>query len=399
MERAELRPPKNSYAIPESPLTRSRKMTPETDPIMSEEDLAFCVKRFRTDSRVLVMLAVSHAKVNTPAQIKNYYEDLEPSSAGTFTRSGIAKILNELTDHGALERIEKIEGSNFSVPDYTDTFVSQAGHLAELSVKYPVRLSQLFGRAESPDNYSSALHSEGLHTQDRIRVLRKLNEMRRTAGDKHRPISGIQHKIAGELFLHPLSVGAHLKSLSDAGVISYHSTNGKNGSYQEYALAKDIPDYKGQEIAVKNTVSDWVREYVQVEFYKNLSTDDAFSYVLQHMNDSEGMDDLQMDRLKKDVTQAMYNLRRRGVIQPVSAFGNEGLSYVEFNLGRGNAALLRDSVLTLFTMQREEAHIEQEGIAKGRKILTDREAVRKLLEKVRADSKKIQPYSEEKTNT
>lgn len=388
MERAELRAPRSQYAVPESPLTRSRKMSPEIDPIMSEANLAFCVQQFRTDARVLVMLAVAHAGKHTPAQIKNYYQDLDPSSEETFTRSGILKILNEFADNSVLEKVVKDEASLFFVPNHTDTFVSQAGHLAEFSSKHSVRLSQLVGKAEAPGNYSSDLHSEGLYTQDRIRVLRKLHELRRSAADRSQPILGIQQKIAGELSLHTQSVRAHLMSLSEANVISYSSASGRNGSYQEYALVKDIPEYKGQELAVKEKVADWIQEYVQVEFYKNLSTDDAFLYVLEHMDGSEDMDVSQLNTLKKDVTQAMYNLRRRGVIQPVSGFGKDGLSSVEFDSSSGQAALLRDTVLTLFAMQREEARIEQEGIQKGKKFLTNREAVNKLLNKVKADRKR-----------
>lgn len=385
MERAELRLPRNPYSVPESSMTISRKMTPETDPIMSEEDLAFSVQRFRTDSRVLVMLAVSHADLQTPAEIKNFYKGFHPEGKEVFSRQAVAKILNEFSTHGILEEIPGKMGRVYVRPSYCDTYIAQAGHLAEFSSQHPVQLGQLFGKAETAGRQTSPLHSPGGYTHDRIRILRKLNEMRRSEGQARIPLAGVQSKIAEELSLQINSVRSHLDALDRAGMLTRGSKPAK-GSYQKYVLAKNIPDYKGEEVYPKHSINDWIEEYTQVEFYRTFSTDDAFLYVVQHMEGSEDMSIEELRLLKAKVTQAVYLKRRKGDIRPVTPFGAHSQSYVEFGRQTGQAAALRDCILTLSTMQREETRVEKEGIRKGEKILQDRQLVQKLLQKVEKDS-------------
>ncbi len=373
MEKPEFRHQQIFDIAPESSVAFSEELIPERR-VSSEQNLATSLRPFRSDSRVLIYLALAHTGRETPAEVAEYFTELHTNKEVILNRKTVRKILCEFVTHGLLESQDSV----FTVPNASVTPVSNAGLLADVSKKHPTPLRNYFGQAESTGDDSGQFGDT--YTHDRIKVLRFLYSSNRR-NNPIQPTLLALREMSVTIGISENSAKRHVISLSKGGAFSYASSSSHEGSVQAYKRVTSIPVYKAEEIPSKQTVKDWVKEYSIFNYYRNLTTDDAFSYIYEFNEQVKAMNPSELQNTYEDVKTAIYSLKTRGEITPI----HTKAPHFKFEPGSGQLQMMRDIIITLFDMQREEDIVKKRGIESGRAVIHDPFAVNYLLEKVKRE--------------
>ncbi len=362
---------------------------------MSEEHLAFTLRALRTDLHIATGLAVTVGGAKTSRDVIEYLAAHDLTDTPPFIRDSINPVLTELVKGGIIERERRGKIVVYSRPWNNDLPVAQLGYLYDLAKKYDTPITSWLGDAVTqryPQNREMYEGEDISYTRDRIRILRMIQRARVY---QHSPVELqiTQSAVAEELGKSLGVAKDHLTELQKKGILRYDSINTENSNvalYERNADRELSPVIRnGHEFTIKEQIinllarTDWP-----------ISPQDVVRYIADNDPTRNNMNDHQRKMLEIYAGEILRSMAHDESVMRLGWFSRDVKSHVSLRFSaqedelsvsqdEDQVALMRDIVIALFNIQREDALGEKEGLKLAARFVGDKEGITKLLTKHR----------------
>jgi len=364
--------------VPVARITYTREMSPETDDIMPLESLSPRIRAINSDPKIVVGLLSHYGGLKSAPEIASYMNRFLGDSEPVIERHTVTQYLRNFEEIGSLESEKNGNDLAFTRSFCFGTTASQLGYMAELSRKYKdLDISKVFGEA------GANIPNEEVDADfiaKRVKTLRAISKIKAKFGTSAKlPIS--TGDISSAIGSDAPTTTRHLRSLSEAGMFTYDPIITRNGSYQMYEYNEDAKPalIRGKEGREKFLFR--LRDAIE-SYGGRFKTDDE--WLLRALNpEFDSLSDEERAREIGKIRAGVTQLRNTGVVKgrlPVL----DQKATLGFALGTPQVHMLRDTVLTLLDLQREDFRTERIGKEIGQQIVNDPEAMALLIRKARA---------------
>jgi hypothetical protein len=213
------------------------------------------------------------------------------------------------------------------------------------------------------------------YTLDRVNTLLYLDCLGQLS-DAHIPLTVTQGDMAETLGIRPDSLKRHLRSLGQAGVVTYHSVDTKDGSYQAFRpveLKDETP----------NTPAGWVRIYAQ-QNGGIVTPEGVASFYFDGL--AEDAPQAERERFTYQVRRSLQHMSSIGEFSKVAPFDDLNKSSVRLEPRTFQRNLVGDLAAAFAAMQTPSREARAYGLDRGKLLTRNWRGITRLLDKVEIDN-------------